>query len=98
MQTCPHCYKEICIRTLRHRSLWKNYRVCPYCGGYFTVDTATKYRQALCLVAAVVSLVLTLLLYYSGTVWLIPALISYAVVGLIIYWGNKRLFLVPYQN
>ena len=36
------------------------------------------------------------MLYFSGIEWLIPALISYLFLGLLIYWGNKHIFLVPY--
>ncbi|UCD70027.1 MAG: hypothetical protein JSW48_08345 [Betaproteobacteria bacterium] len=62
------------------------------------VDAGTRYRQAAFLVIAVVSLIMTLLLYVRGTVWLISALVSYIVLGLLIYWGNKRLHLVPFEQ
>ncbi len=62
------------------------------------VDTDTKYRQAFCIFIAVISLVFTMLLYFRGLEWLIPALVSYAFLGLIIYWGNKKVILVPYQK
>ena len=62
------------------------------------MDTATKYRQAACLVIAVISLVLTLLLYGRDSTWLIPALVSYVVLGFLIYWGNKKVFFVPYPK
>jgi hypothetical protein len=62
------------------------------------VDTDTKYRQAFFFFILAFSLVYTILLYYRGLEWLIPALVSYAFLGLIIYWGNKKVFLVPYQK
>ena len=98
MQTCPHCNIEICVRELRHQGLFKNYRICSNCGGSFTVDTDTKYRQAAFIVIAVISLVFTILLYYQDSKWLIPALVSYVVLGLLIYWGNKKVLFVPCQK
>ena len=95
MPTCPHCSLEIRVRELRHQGLFKNFRICPNCGGRFTVDTDTKHRQAAFIVIAVISLALTLLLYDRDAKWLIPALVSYVVLGLLIYWGNKRVFFVP---
>lgn len=98
MQRCPHCNIEIRVRELPHQGIWKNFRICPGCGGYFTVDTKTKYRQAIFLLIAVVSLILTLLMYYQGSEWMIPAIVSYIILGIVIYWGNKHVFFVPYQE
>ena len=98
MRTCPHCNFEIRVRELRHQGLFKNFRICPNCGGSFTVDTATKYRQAAFIVIAIISLVFTILLYYQDSKWLILALVSYVVLGLLIYWGNKKILFVPYRN
>lgn len=98
MQSCPHCNIEIRVRELRHQGLFKNFRICPNCGGSFTADTNTKYRQAIFIFIAVVSLILTMLLYYQGPEWMIPAIVSYVILGLIIYWGNKHVYFVPYQE
>jgi hypothetical protein len=98
MQTCPHCDTEIRVNELPHPGLLKNYRICPKCGGRFTVDLDTKYRQAIYLVVALISLVFTVFLYFDDTVWLIPALFSYVVLGLLLYWGNKKVFFVPYED
>jgi len=98
MQTCPHCNIEIIVRELRHQGLFKNFRSCPNCGGNFTVDKDTKYRQAAFIVTAVISLVFTILLYYQDSKWLIPALCSYVVLALLIYWGNKKVLFIPYQK
>jgi hypothetical protein len=98
MQICPHCSIEIRVKELRHPGFFKNFRICPGCGGRFTIDTDTKYRQAAFLVITVISLAFTILLYYGYSKWLIPALVSYVVLGLLIYWGNKKLFFVPYQK
>jgi uncharacterized protein (DUF983 family) len=98
MTTCPHCSIEIRLRELRHQGFLKNFRICPNCGGSFTVDTDTKYRQAICLVISIISLAFTMLLYFRGSAWLIPALVSYFILGLLIYWGNKQIYLVPYQK
>ena len=98
MQTCPHCDIEIRVRELRHPGLFKNFRICPNCGGSFTADTDTKYRQAIFIFVAVVSMVLTLLQYFQGSGWMIPAIVSYVLLGLIIYWGNRHVFFVPYRE
>ena len=98
MQTCPHCNQEIRIRELPHPGFFANYRICPGCGGSFTVDPATKRRQAMLIVLLMVVLILTLLLYFDGTLWLIPAIVSYIILGLLLYWGNKKLFFVPYTE
>ena len=98
MQTCPHCNIEIRVRGLPHQGLFKSFRICPNCGGCFTADTKTKHRQTICIFIAVVSLALTLLLYFQGSEWMIPAIVSYVILGIIIYWGNKHVFFVPYQE
>jgi uncharacterized protein (DUF983 family) len=96
MRNCPHCNTEIRIRELPHQGFFESFRVCPDCGGRFDVDMHTKYRQAAFIFLLIVSLVLTLLLYFRGNTWLIPALASYVALGLISYWGNRKLFYVPY--
>lgn len=98
MQTCPHCHSEIKLRELRHQGMWKNYRLCSACGGAFTVDSATRTRQAMFIVVAVVSLVFTLFLYFVGTQWLLPALVSYGFLAGLVYWGNKHVTFVPYES
>lgn len=98
MKTCPHCDIEICIRELRHQGVLKNYRICPNCRERFTVDIDTKYRQAFCIFIAVISLVFTILLYERNFEWLIPSLVSYVVLGWIIYWGNTKVFFVSYKK
>ncbi|UCH66471.1 MAG: hypothetical protein JSW63_04905 [Ignavibacterium sp.] len=96
MPECPHCKKVVDGNELRKQFSIKAYRLCPSCGSPFTVDLATRHRQVIALVIAIISLVLTLGLYFQGTDWLIPAIISYVVLGLFIYWGNKRVVFVPY--
>ena len=97
MLSCPHCEKEIVMRKLGHPGLFKNFRICQNCNGKFMPDLKTKYRQAICIVLATVSLLLTIMLYFNGTEWLVPAVISYVLLGLLIYWGNKHIVLVPYE-
>lgn len=98
MLTCPHCNIQIRVNELPYEGLCKSFRKCPECGGYFTADTKTKRRQAIFLFMSVISLALTLLLYYGGTEWLIPAIISYVICGITIYIGNKRIYFVPYHK
>jgi uncharacterized protein (DUF983 family) len=97
-QKCPHCSVEVIIRKLPYQGLLKSYRICPECGGSFTVDTDTKYRQAILIVILLISLALTIFLYVGGTEWLIPAMVSYVALGLLICWGNMKVFLVPYRR
>jgi len=85
------------MRELRHPGFFKNFRVCPNCQGKFTPDTKTKYRQAIFIFIAIISLVITILLYIEGPQWMIPGIISYMILGLLIYRGNRHIFLVPYN-
>ena len=98
MLTCPHCRHEICMRELPHPGFFANYRLCPYCEGRFTPDIDTMYRQAFGIFIAIISLVFTLFMYFGNMEWLVPAICSYVVLGLIVYWGNKQMFLVPYEK
>ena len=97
-QYCPHCHTEIRLRDLPHQGLFSSHRVCPACSGRFTPDPDTKCRQAFCLIIALIALVSTLLLYFDDTGWLVSALASYVALGLLIAWGNRKMFLVPYQG
>lgn len=36
-----------------------------------------------------------MMMYYRSTVWLVPSIASYVVLAAIIFYGNKRVFLVP---
>ena len=49
MPECPNCKKELSGKDLREQFSLKRYRLCPSCNHSFTVDTATKYRQAVVL-------------------------------------------------
>jgi len=95
MLSCPHCNVDIVLKELPHQGLFANFRVCPECGGTFTADPDTKFRQALFIIVALVSLVFTLFLYFHSSEWLIPSLSSYLALGILIYWGNKKMYLVP---
>jgi uncharacterized membrane protein len=83
------------IRELPHPGLFENYRICPKCSDRFTVDADTKIRQMLLIPVGLASLVFTLFLYFDSLVWLVPSIASYLSLGLLIYWGNKKVFLVP---
>lgn len=98
MQTCPHCGIEIILKEIPYQGMFDSFKICPDCGGEFTVDSDTKYRQAIFLFISLFSLVFTVLWYFYGVNWLIPSLISYVVWGMFLYWGNKKLFLVPYEK
>ena len=95
MTTCPHCEEAIELRTLPHHGLFVSYRTCPICAEMFDVDPKTKKLQALWLILLLISLALTIFLYLQGTAWLFPACITYLVLGALLYWGNRRVYLVP---
>ena len=97
MKECPHCSTEINIKELPHQGLFESYRICPNCDGYFTVDKNTKYRQALFIIILVISAAFSIFLYLGDARWLIPAITSYIAIGALMYWGNKKMFYVPYK-
>ena len=88
----------IIIKELPHQGVFDSHRICPECGGSFTVDKNTKYRQYYLIIIILISLIFTLLLYFDGNDWLVPAIISYVVFTALLYWGNKKLYYVPYKK
>ena len=98
MPECPHCKQVIKGKDLQDQISFKRYRTCPSCAQPFTVDVSTKFRQVIGILIALISLAFTLGLFYLGTDWLIPTIISYIILGLLIYWGNKRVIFVPYDK
>lgn len=98
MHACPYCQQQFNVRELPYQSWWRNYRLCPHCEGKITVDKDTKIRQALFLIVACMSLVFTGMLYFEGNTWLLPAFVSYLVMGLALYWGTKHVRFVPYTK
>ena len=98
MLACPHCHTEINLAHLPHPSLFASHRICPSCGRSLTIDRETKTRQLIALPFGLLSLTLTLLLYFDGTQWLVPAVASYVILAALIYWGNKHVRLVPFGN
>ena len=98
MKTCSHCKMEITIKELPHQGLFDSYRICPQCGGSFTVDTDTKYRQFYFIIIILISLIFTLFLYFDSNDWLLPVIISYIVFVALLYWGDKKVYYVPYKK
>lgn len=98
MLTCPHCRTTVELTKLKHPSLFANYRRCPACAEAFTVDSKTKLRQGFAILIALVALVFTVLMYFEGSAWLFHSLVSYAMLAGLIWWGNKRVALVPYHG
>ena len=91
---CPHCNDAIVMRELRHQGLFAFHRLCPHCEKAFSVDRDTRRRHAVCLAVALFSLLFSLLLYAGSDAWLLPALLSYAVLAILIYRGNQEVRLV----
>lgn len=98
MSKCPHCKHKIDGKYLLDHFSLKPCTVCPSCKCLFTVDRSTKYRQAIAVIIALVSLVLTLGLFTTGTILFIPAAVSYIVLGFYIYWANKLVVFIPYEK
>jgi hypothetical protein len=98
MPNCPNCGKNIHNRKIQNRISLKPYQACPFCGRPFTVDLATKRRQGIAIGIALTSLALTIGLFGNPKTWVIPAVSSYIVLGIFIYWGNKRVEFVRYEN
>lgn len=98
MLACPHCNAEIALAEAKRPGYLADYRICPACELQFTVDRSTRKRQVLAILLLLVSFALTMLLYFEGTDWLVPSLVSYVAVGMLIYWGNKKVRLVPYME
>jgi len=98
MPECPHCKQIIDTKDLRDQFSIKSYRTCPSCKQLFTVDASTKRRQATALAMALIALILTLALLFKGPELLIPSILTYIVLGLFIYWGNKRVVFIPYEK
>lgn len=94
MLSCPHCGAPIELRKIKHEGLLASYRICPTCDGAFEVDPKTKKRQGAFIILALVSLVLTVLAYTDGWMWLPYALMSYLLLGGVVYHGNKRVLLM----
>lgn len=95
---CPHCQNDIPVRALQHQSLLATCRTCPDCGGLFTVDAKTRQRQGVALIVALIAFALTLLLIFRGLGWLLPAAAGYALLGAVIYRGNRHVRFVPVQR
>ncbi len=98
MHKCPHCKDEIDGKYLSEHFSLKPYKTCPSCGSLFTVDRSTKLRQAIAIIIAIISLTLTLGLFTMGVELFIPAVISYIVLGFYVYWANRLVLFVPYEN
>ena len=95
MLVCPNCKLEICIRKIAHPGLFKNYRIYPNCGEKLTPVRDARYLQAFAITIALSSTTMTILLYFGDNDWLFLAIVSYVNLGFIIYWCNKRIYLVP---
>jgi hypothetical protein len=93
---CPGCDVEVSGKALALQPQFRRYRICPHCETRFTVDHATKRRQAVAIVLALVSLYLTVRLIMDGVDWLILACLSYGVLAAYIYFANPRIVAVPY--
>lgn len=98
MLTCPHCGGSVDLRALKHQGMFTSHRICPTCNGAFEVDPKTKRRQAGFIVLAIVSLILTILMYFAFRQWALFAIPSYLLLGALIYFANRKVYLVKYER
>ena len=91
---CPSCSAVISREEFARQVSSKLYRVCPMCGGRFTVDPMTKRRQFILKIIGLVSLLMTIGLAFFEQYWLVATLVSYFVLFTYIWWGNKHVYLV----
>jgi hypothetical protein len=98
MLTCPACNTEIDPREIVDRFSLKPYVTCPHCQIPITVDSATKRRQALAIVVAVVSLILTVGWCFMNKAWFVASIASYVVLVGWIAWSNPRVHYVIYRS
>ncbi|MDH5668831.1 MAG: hypothetical protein OEY86_12540 [Nitrospira sp.] len=63
----------------------------------FEVDPNTKRRQAAFIALALLSLVLTILMYFDFRQWAPFSISSYVVLGVLIYWASSKVYLVKYD-
>ena len=98
MLRCPHCERPVDLRALRHQGMFASHRICPTCGESFEVDPHTKRRQAAFMVLALISLVLTILMYVEFRQWAPFAIPSYVVLGVFVYFANKKVYLVKHES
>lgn len=95
---CPHCDSQIAGKMLAMQPQLRRYRICPFCEAKFTVDRATKRRQVIAMVLALVSLYATVRLTMNGADWLILSCLSYAVLAVYIYLANSHVVAVPCEE
>ncbi len=98
MLFCPHCESPVDLRKLKHQGMFAAHRICPTCGKAFEVDPRTKKRQAAFIVLALVSLILTILMYFYFRQWAPYAILSYLVLGVLIFYANSKVYLVKHES
>lgn len=96
MHKCPLCCNQFRVKELGYGRIFTNYRICPHCDGKIIVDKDTRYRYLVFIVISLISLVFTLFLYFDGSKWLVPALATYVVMGVYLYWCTNNVYFVPY--
>lgn len=77
--------------------MFSSHRICPTCEGAFEVDPQTKKRQAAFIALAMPSLILTILMYFEFRQWAPFAVFSYLVLGVLIYFANRKVYLVKVE-
>lgn len=98
MLACPHCNTTIVLRELKHEGFFATHRICPNCNQPFDLDSSTKHRQKLVLAALVLSLTLTVFAYLYGGHWILLAVASYVLIGGLLIYGTRRMYLVNFAR
>ncbi len=88
---------------MRSRNLLSNfslkpYRVCPDCNAKYTADPKTKKRQRPIAVLALTALGLTAAARLEGAVWLLPAVVSHAILWIYVGYAASKVTYVAYRD
>ncbi len=98
MPACPYCNEPVDLRAIKHQGMFSAHRICPTCNQPFEVDPKTKQRQAVFIVLALLSLVLTILMYADVRKWVAYAISSYLALAVLIYYANGKVYLVKSER
>ncbi len=97
MPNCPFCDFIISGKDVKNTISFKSYSSCPNCDGHYTIDRATKRRQIIAILIALISLTFTIGWCFLNQEWLIPSIVSYIVLIGFIIWANRKVRYIAYK-
>lgn len=95
---CPVCGSDMRSRSLFSHDSLKPYRVCPDCNARYTADLTTRKRQVPIIFLVLIALGLTAAASLRGSIWLLPAAVSYIVLWVYIGYAVSKVTYVKYQD